>query len=97
MQASHHLEGLTVSEAYGDEATIENCFTVSETFPGSAIGDEISDEEQLTNTEVFSLDHRIVAFTSCVDAQDSTRLEGAQFELAVTNATTGEQTNAFSL
>ena len=97
VQASHHLEGLTVQEAYGDEATIDNCFTVSDSFPGSAIGDPISDEQMLTNTAEFSLDHRIVAFTSCVGAQDSTRLEGVQFELAVTNATTGEQTRTLRL
>ena len=97
LAADDHLTGLTVKEAYGDAASISNCFSTSPYFPQSAFGDKISDEELLLNTDLFSLDHRIVAFTECVDSFDSTLLEGVQFELAVTNATTGEQSKKIKL
>ena len=91
MLAGDHLTGLTVKDAYGDAASTSNCLSESSLFPKSAIGDSITEGEQLLDTEQFSLDHRIVAFTACIDAQRGEQLEGLQFELAVTNATTGEQ------
>ena len=97
LAAEDHLIGLTVKQAYGDAASTSNCFTQSPYFPASAIGDTISDEAKLLNTEKFSLDHRIVGFTECVDALNADQLEGVQFELAVTNATTGDQSKKLKL
>ena len=46
---------------------------------------------------MISLEHRIVAFTSCTDVLLKDQLEGVQFELAVTNATSGEKSKQVQL
>ena len=53
--SKEHLIGLTVKEAYGDEAKLDNCMTVSNKFPRSAIGDDVSDYNLLLDTSVISL------------------------------------------
>ena len=52
---NEHLIGLTVKEAYGDEAKLDNCISVGTNFPNSPIGDSVSDAELVLDTSVISL------------------------------------------
>ena len=62
--ADHH-DDRPISEAWGDEATIGNCFTNNERIGENNGGTSGSDIQKLVNTDEMTFSHKVSAIRVC--------------------------------